>query len=153
MKNNKVSKILQNRINLENFICLIIIICPILDMASFVFRNIYNTRVSPSTIIRPILPVIIFLYIFLNNKFKFKIVCMSFVYGVYAIIHLLIFNTLKSNSSYGGLIDETQYLINYTFMILNLFIFSFIFKQSFEKNKLNNSTLEEKNNKSKDLCR
>jgi len=119
---------LKQIINLENLIYLIIIICPILDMASFIFRNAFNTKISPATILRPVIPVIIIIYLFFKKKFKIKLILVSLVYGIYAIIHLLCFYDIKTGSAYGGIIQEMQYLINYTFMILNLFIFLYIFK-------------------------
>jgi len=126
---------LKQIINLENLIYLIIIICPILDMASFIFRNTYNTRISPSTILRPIIPLIIITYLFFKKKFKIKLIIASVIYGVYAIIHIVLFYNIKTSSAYGGIIQEVQYLINYTFMILNLFIFLYVFKDK-DINKL-----------------
>jgi len=119
---------LREKINLENLIYLIIIICPILDMASFIFRNKYGTSISPSTVIRPIIPLCIIIYLFFKKKFKVKLIVISAIYGIYAIIHILCFYNVKTNASYGGILQEIQYLINYTFMILNLFIFLYVFK-------------------------
>ena len=59
--------------NVENILYLFIIICPVLDMLSFIFRNIFNTNISPSTILRPIIPMAIILYIFLKDKIKIKL--------------------------------------------------------------------------------
>ena len=57
---------------LEKLLALFIIICPILDIASFLFRNKFATNYSISTFIRPIIPGIIFLYLFIkkNNRIK-----------------------------------------------------------------------------------
>ena len=43
---------------MENLLCFFIIICPILDVSSFVFRNIFNTNISISTFVRPIIPAL-----------------------------------------------------------------------------------------------
>ena len=43
---------------MENILCFFIIVCPILDVASFLFRNYFNTFFSISTILRPIIPII-----------------------------------------------------------------------------------------------
>ena len=48
-------KELTKRNNIENILCAFIIICPILDIMSFLFRNKFNTNYSPSTFIRPII--------------------------------------------------------------------------------------------------
>lgn len=119
---------IKEKITIENMLCLLIIICPILDMASFIFRNVFNTSISPSTFLRPIIPICAILYIFIKKPIKLKLVIAAAIYGLYAIIHLVLFNLVKTGSSYSGLIHELQYLVNYSFMILNLFIYMYIFK-------------------------
>ena len=129
-------------IKIENILCLYIIICPILDILSFVFRNKFNTTMSPSTILRPIIPIIVILYLFLKEKKKFKlsIVIISIVYLIYAIIHIYIFKKIKTGSSYSNELHELQYIVNYTFMILNLFLYTYIYKNR-ETDKLKKSVL------------
>ncbi len=119
---------LKEKLTLENILCIFIIACPILDMASFIFRNTFNIKFSPSTFIRPIIPIIVITIIFFKEKTKLKMLGVAFIYGIYAIIHLYLFNTLKTDSSYGGLANELQYITNYSFMILNLFIYIHVFK-------------------------
>lgn len=119
---------IKEKITIENMLCLLIVICPILDMASFIFRNIFNTNISPSTFLRPIIPICAIIYIFIKKPIKLKLLLAGIIYGVYAIIHLILFNLVKTGSSYSGLIHELQYLVNYSFMILNLFIYMYIFK-------------------------
>ena len=58
----------MKNINEENMLCFFIMICPILDMVSFLYRNTFNTNFSPSTIIRPIIPIIIAIYLFFKQK-------------------------------------------------------------------------------------
>lgn len=86
------------RISLENILCFFIIICPILDMASFLFRNIFNTTISPSTILRPIIPIVVIIYLFFRENKKFRIYTfgVGIIYLFYAIIHLYIFETLRT---------------------------------------------------------
>lgn len=120
-------KKIKEKITIENMLCLLIIICPILDMASFIFRNVFNTSISPSTFLRPIIPICAILYIFIKKPIKLKLLITASIYGLYAIIHLVLFNLVKTGSSYSGLIHELQYLVNYSFMILNLFIYMHIF--------------------------
>ena len=121
-------KKIKEKITIENILCLLIIICPILDMASFIFRNVYNTSISPSTFLRPIIPICAIMYIFIKKPIKLKLLIAATIYGIYAIIHLMLFSLVKTGSSYSGLIHELQYLVNYSFMILNLFIYMYIFK-------------------------
>ena len=47
---------MKNKLKLENIIYVFVILCPILDIVSFIFRNTFNTKISPSTII-------VFLYV------------------------------------------------------------------------------------------
>lgn len=119
---------IKEKINIENILCLFIILCPILDMASFIFRNCFETRFSPATFLRPVIPICIIIYIFFKDKIKLKLTIVASIYAIYAIIHLVIFNILKTGSSYSDIVHELQYLINYSFMILNLFIYVYAFK-------------------------
>ena len=48
----------------ENLLVIFVILCPVFDILSFVFRNTFNTSLSPSTILRPIIPLIA-IYLFL----------------------------------------------------------------------------------------
>ena len=86
------------RISLEDILCFFIIICPILEITSFLFRNIFNTTMSPSTILRPIIPIVVILYLFFkeNRKFKLYTFLIGVIYFVYGIIHLYIFETLRT---------------------------------------------------------
>ena len=123
-------KRVKEKITIENLLYVFIMICPILDMASFIFRNVFNTNISPSTFIRPIIPICIITYIFFKDKIKLKLIIVTSIYLIYAVVHLIIFNILKTDSSYSGIVHELQYLINYSFMILNLFIYLYTFKKS-----------------------
>lgn len=120
--------------NVENILYLFIIICPVLDMLSFIFRNIFNTNISPSTILRPIIPMAIILYIFLKDKIKIKLILIASIYAIYGIVHLVVFNLTKTGWAYSGLAHELQYIINYSFMILNLFIYMYVFKSKNDAN-------------------
>ena len=132
----------KRKIKVEDFLCLLIIICPILDIISFVFRNIFDTSISPSTILRPIIPIGVMIYLFFKKDKKFKIytIGVGIIYLVYGLIHLYMFEKLKTGSSYSNVIHEAQYIINYSFMILNLFVFIYVFKDRDTK-KLKNSVI------------
>ena len=134
---NKIKKF-----TIENILCVFIILCPILDIVSFLFRNVFDTSISPSTFIRPIIPAIVIIYLFIkeDKKFKRNVFIIGIIYLIYGIIHLYVFNSLRTESSYGNLIHEAQYLINYSYMILNLFIYIYIFKDRDTK-KLRNSVI------------
>lgn len=120
---------IKQKINLENMLLVFIIILPLLDMLSFTFRNKFYTNISPSTFIRPIIPIIAITMIFFKNHFKMKSILVACMYGIYAVIHIAIFILLKSESSYGSIYSETQYIMNYSFMVLNLFIYTFVFQK------------------------
>ena len=133
---------LKGKINIENILCIFIILCPILDIASFLWRNCFNTSISPSTILRPIIPICIAIYLFFKEGKKFRkwVIIGGLIYLIYGIIHLLIFQNLHTLSSYSNVTHEAQYIINYTFMILVLGIFLYVFKDKDVKN-LNKSII------------
>ncbi len=131
---------IKQRMTLENVLCVFIVLCPILDMLSFIFRNIYETKFSPSTFIRPIIPIIIICYLFFKEKIKVKTLIVGVIYAIYVLIHLYLFKINLTNNAFGGLLHELQYLINYSYMILNLFIYVYIFKNK-EITKLKVSVL------------
>lgn len=135
-------KKVKEKLNIENLLTVFIILCPILDIASFIFRNIFNTKISPSTIIRPVIPIIAFIYYFIkaDKKYKLKMFGISAVYGIYAIIHLILFTTVRSESSYSNISHELQYLVNYTFMIIILYVFIKTFKEKLTK-KIEKATI------------
>lgn len=135
-------KELSKKINIENILCAFIIICPILDIMSFLFRNKFNTNYSPSTFVRPIISITVMMYLFIKRDKKFKLysILTALFYMIYAIIHLYLFEKVKTGSSYSTAIHEAQYLINYSFMILNLFIYIDTFKNK-DASKLKLSVL------------
>lgn len=131
-----VSKIKKN-LNIQNLLYLYIIISPILDCTSFIFRNTLETKISPSTIIRPIFVLIACLYIFIKDKKQRKLfIIAGITYAIYAITHLYIFQLVKNGSSYSGITHELQYLINYTFMVLSLYVFVYVFSREKNTDKL-----------------
>ena len=117
----------MKKINKKNLLLIFIILLPILDILSFIFRIFFNTTWSPSTFIRPLIPSLVFLIVFFKNKIKIKSFFAALLYGLYALIHLIIYQKLNTGISYGSLSSELRYLINYTFNILTLFIFLFVF--------------------------
>ena len=140
----KIKKVINlKNITVENILCLFIIMCPILDMLSFIFRNTFNTSISPSTIIRPIIPIGVIIYLFFKNdkKFKLSTIGIGLIYFIYGVIHLIVFRTAVTGSSYSGITHEAQYIINYTFMILNLFLYVYTFKDNKNIEKLSKSVL------------
>lgn len=127
---------IKEKISLENLMCLFVILCPILDIISFLFRKYFSTTISPTTILRPIIPCIVFIILFFKEKNKCKKLAVGLVYLIYSIIHLIIFQKLHNGSSYGNIINEMQYLMNYGMMIINLYLFFTVVK---DKGKLQKS--------------
>lgn len=144
-KNKVKDKI--NNIHLEDILCIYIILCPFLDIASFLFRNYFNTNISISTFLRPIIPIIISIYIFVkaNKKNKLVLLGVMCVYVIYGIIHLAVTNTFLTGCSYGGIKEELQYVINYSFLIINLIIFYYAFTN--KKWRKDNKTTEKNTKK------
>lgn len=123
-------KLMVKKIKIEDILCFFIIMCPILDIASFLFRNIFNTNFSPSTVLRPLIPAIVIVYLFIkkDRKFKLYLFITAMAYAFYAVIHLYLFTKVKTEFSYSNVFHEMQYIVNYSFMILNLFLYTYIFK-------------------------
>lgn len=119
----------NKKIKIDKLLCMLIILCPILDMLSFIFRNTFETKISPSTFLRPIISIIVIMYIIIKDKNRWKIIGVGAIYGIYALIHILIFNQIRTGCSYGSILHETQYIMNYSFMILNLFLFMYVFRK------------------------
>ncbi len=127
---------MKKKITLENLMCLFVLLCPILDATSFLFRTYFETSFSLTTILRPIIPIICFIILFFKEKNKKQKILIILIYGIYSVIHLYLFQKLHNNSSYGNIINEMQYLINYSFMIINLYLFYRIIK---DEKKLKNT--------------
>ena len=124
----------------ENLLVIFVILCPVFDILSFVFRNTFNTSISPSTILRPIIPLIAIIDLFIKSKYKLRMFVVAVVYGVYALVHLLVFNTANTGFSYSNVVHEMQYVMNYTFMIIILFVYAYVFKDK-EKDKLERAVI------------
>lgn len=62
------------------------------------------------------------------------------IYAVYGIIHLFLFQKVKTDMSYSNVIHEAQYIVNYSFFVLNLFIYTYVFKEK-DTEKLKKSVL------------
>ncbi len=139
----EIVKKIKGLITIENLIYIYIILNPILDIVSFLTRNIWETTLSPTTILRPIIPTLIMIYIFIKGTIKFKVrtIIISAIYLVYTIIHIYLFTKNITGSSYGGISLELRYMINYTFMIMNLFIFNHVFKNKINISKLQKSLI------------
>ena len=129
---------LKEKITLENLMCLFVILCPVLDMISFLFRNYFQTKISPTTILRPVIPCIVFIILFFKENNKVKKLAAGGIYLIYSIIHLITFQKIHNGSSYGNITNEMQYLINYGIMIMNLYLFFTVIK---DKGKIQKSVL------------
>lgn len=119
---------IKKKLTLENLMCLFVCICPILDIISFLFRNYFHTTISPTTILRPMIPCIVFVILFFKEKNKKQKIIVALIYAIYSIIHLLLFQKLHNESSYGTWKNELQYIINYSFMMINLYLFFTVIK-------------------------
>ena len=129
---------IKKKLTLENLMCLFVIFCPLLDIISFLFRNYFDTSISPTTLLRPLIPCIVFVILFFKDKNKGKKILAGLAYLIYSAIHLIIFQKLHNGSSYGNITNEMQYLINYGMMIMNLYLFFTVIK---DKGKLQKSVL------------
>lgn len=132
-------KNIKEKITLENVLCLFLILSPIFDISSFVFRNYFNTTFSISTFIRPIIPMCILLYILIKSNKKERLIWIGIglVYIIYGACHLLVTRKMLTGASYGDLKKELQYVFNFTFLIIYLIIYVWSFY--IRKDKVSNT--------------
>ena len=126
---------LKRLFTIENLLLFSIIICPILDIVSFLFRKKFETNYSISTFLRPIIPMFVFVYLFFKNKGKTKKIGIIVLYMLYALIHIFLYYKMTVGCTFGSFVHEAQYIVNYSFMILNFYIFRSVFSYKYN-NKL-----------------
>ena len=121
---------LKKKITYENLLYLILLMAPFLDATSFLFRQIFNEAIiSPATVIRPIIPICLLIYIFIKEKkYRLPMIGVGIIYALYGIGHMLIFNQLFRGIAFGNFAHEFQYIYNYTFMIGLLLAFYYVYK-------------------------
>lgn len=127
---------IKEKLTLENILCLFLILSPIFDISSFVFRNYFNTTFSISTFIRPIIPMCILLYILIKSNKKERLIWIGIglVYIIYGACHLLVTRKMLTGASYGDLKKELQYVFNFTFLIIYLIMYVWSFYIRKDKN-------------------
>lgn len=104
-----------------------ILLNPIFDLLSSIFNQM-GFRFTPSTFLRPIIPLILLIYIFILDKsIRKKLIGISLIYISYAFIHLILYSDLITEFSYGTLMHEFQYIANYTYLMFTLFTFIYMF--------------------------
>lgn len=128
----------------SKILLLFIMLSPVFDIISFLFRNKFDSKISISTFIRPIIPVFVAIYIFFtaNKKNKKIFISLATIYILYAIIHLIIAKKLFTGCSDGNIINETQYIFNFTFLVIDLiiYLYTFIYEGKIKgKAKINSS--------------
>lgn len=128
----------------SKILLLFIMLSPVFDIISFLFRNKFDSKISISTFIRPIIPVFVAIYIFFtaNKKNKKILISLATIYILYAIIHLIIAKKLFTGCSDGNIINETQYIFNFTFLVIDLiiYLYTFIYEGKIKgKAKINSS--------------
>ena len=121
----------KKEFKIEYLVYLYIIMSPFLDALSCMFRIWFpNALFSPLMVIRPIIPIILTLYIFARDKSVRKPLILSGIgYLLYGVVHLLIFKKLLTGISYGSIFQEGLYVFNYTYMIYILFIIMYFSKR------------------------
>lgn len=109
----------QKNRKMENLIYLFLLLTPFFDALSFIFRKyVPNSPVSPSTLLRPVIPAILLIYIFMKDASSRKwMIGGGILYSLYGLFHLWAFQSLHTDFNAGGLFSEAQYVLNYTYMI------------------------------------
>lgn len=93
-------EVVKKKSSIEKWLYIFVILCPILDMASFLFRNYFHTSISITTVLRPIIPAILFLLLFLQVKKKEKLcyIGIGTTYAIYGLAHLGLFQRVINRS-------------------------------------------------------
>jgi len=116
----------------ENFIYFFILLSPFLDIISSVFSF---GKYSISTFIRPIIPLILLIIIFFQDKkVRLPLIISTLIYLGYFIIHLFIYQDILTKISFGNTLYEASYLCNYTYLVFLLFVFIYLSKKESLKN-------------------
>lgn len=143
---NKLTKILLK------IMYLYILISPILDTLSYMYRKYTNNieGSSPSTYIKPIIPLVISLIILYKAKIKEKILLIAFasIYLIYIVFHILTYKSINTVFEHQPIITEIRMCINFSLLILNIYIFNRVFlnlENNKEKENKNIKNNEEQN--------
>lgn len=133
----------SRKFTVQDLLCIFVILNPIFDIVSFIFRNYFETTISISTFIRPILPIAVGIYFFSkeSKRGRIRLFLIASLYVLYAIGHLLMAKSFLTGCSYGGVISEAQYICNFTFVIIDLIIYLYAFRVK------KNDSVEMKNQK------
>lgn len=122
---------MKNKKLMINLMCLYILLNPIFDLLVSNFSNGTN---SISTIIRPLIPGIIFMWILIKEReYRKKAYYIIPIYILYFIGHLLIYKDSLTTLSYGSLFEEAKYIINYSYAIILLVVTQYVFKDDIQK--------------------
>lgn len=121
----------KQKFRVEYLIYLFLLLTPFLDALSFIFRKyVPNAKVSPSTILRPLIPLILLFYIFIKDRESRKYMFIgAIIYIIYGIIHLFVFQNLHTGFNAGSVISEAQYILNYTYMIFLFYAIYWFYKK------------------------
>ncbi len=117
---------------IEYLIYLFLLLTPFLDSISFLYREYGpDTLLSPTTILRPVIPVILLVYIYIKDRNARKYLWLGgFIYGLYALGHLWTFQHFHTDFNAGGVFSELQYVINYSYMIGLFYVLWWFHKQN-----------------------
>lgn len=111
------------KFRIEYLLYLFIILSPFFDMMSYLYRTYVSASgISPSIILRPIIPIILCLYILVKDKkARTHFLIGGIIYATYLGIHLFLVQSLLTIYSYGTLFSELQFVVNYSYMIFLLY--------------------------------
>ncbi|MBQ9181621.1 MAG: O-antigen ligase family protein [Bacilli bacterium] len=121
----------MKKFKIEYLLYIFIIISPFLDALSFLWREWFvDSKFSISTILRPIIPIILLTYIFIKEKkLRIALIISALIFMTYGFIHLYLYKGVIRTVSYGSIFHEAQYVLNYTYMLYVLFIFLYFSKK------------------------
>lgn len=121
----------MKKFKIEYLVYIFIILTPFLDAFSFLYRENFKTAdIAWISLIRPIIPLILFIYIFLKDKkIRGKSIIFSSILLLYGLGHLWLFKENLNGIAIGNIMQEAHYILNYSYMIYLLFIINYLYQK------------------------
>ncbi len=116
---------------MEYLLYVFLLVSPFLDAFSFLFREWFpDVSLSPSTFLRPIIPLVLSVYLFFKDpKTRKHFLLLGGIVLLYGIFHLTLFDYYRTQSAYGTVFHEAQYILNYSYMLFLIYIVYYYVRQ------------------------
>ena len=111
--------------NISKVLFFFILLHPLLDIGATYLKI---GSISISTILRPIIPFIVFLYLTVKKEISIKQIIPYFgIYILYCLIHLWTYKVNLTPFAYGSVFHEAEYLFHYGYLFFLMFLYQKFF--------------------------